>query len=178
MRGSPGVYAAARRSCARADRQISPMNFERTEWEQAVALRRGRWLMRAHVFEVKAARLAEIIRATKFDPNQPRVPRGNPEGGQWTDGGAGGSGSAGSDTLVGGSGRRGRSGSIRLGNGQFAEPTPGQAARYAVLRAEADARIAKVRELDPEWRPTPSFTETVEGEIIRAQAEALEAEGR
>ena len=26
----------------------------------------------------------------KFDPNQPRVPRGHPDGGQWTDGGAGG----------------------------------------------------------------------------------------
>jgi len=157
------------------------MNFERTEWEQAVALRHGSWLMRAHVVEVRAARLAEIIRASaKFDPNQPRMPRGNPDGGQWTDGGGGESGSDSSDTLVGGgSGRRGRgSGSTRLGNGQFAEPTPGQAARYAVLRAEADARIAQVREVDPEWRPTPSFTETVEGEISRAQAEALEAEAR
>jgi hypothetical protein len=33
--------------------------------------------------------------ARKYNPNQPRVPAGNPDGGQWTDGGAGGAGSLG-----------------------------------------------------------------------------------
>lgn len=28
----------------------------------------------------------------KFNPNQPRVPAGNPDGGQWTDGGGSGGG--------------------------------------------------------------------------------------
>lgn len=32
--------------------------------------------------------------ARKYDPNQPRVPAGNPDGGQWTGGGGGGGGSA------------------------------------------------------------------------------------
>jgi hypothetical protein len=35
-----------------------------------------------------------------------------------------------------------------------------------------------VRELDPNWRPTPSLTETIEGEIAAAEAEAREAEAR
>lgn len=38
----------------------------------------------------------EAIEA-KYSPNQPRVPRGNPDGGQWTEGAGGGSGGDGSD---------------------------------------------------------------------------------
>ncbi len=83
------------------------MDSQSTDWEVSARLRRGAWLMRAHVVEVKAARLAEIVRATKFDPNQPRVPRGNSDGGQWTDAGGGGggiTGNASSDTLSGAEG--------------------------------------------------------------------------
>lgn len=58
------------------------------------------------------------------------------------------------------------------------EVTPAQATRLA--RAEAWARDAadRVREMDPTWRPTPSLTGTVEGEIAALNAEAREAEGR
>jgi hypothetical protein len=37
------------------------------------------------------AKLKQLTRAaeTKFDPNQPRVPAGNPDGGQWAETGAG-----------------------------------------------------------------------------------------
>ena len=34
----------------------------------------------------------DLFRKGGFNPNQPRVPRGNPTGGQWTDGGGGGGG--------------------------------------------------------------------------------------
>lgn len=34
-------------------------------------------------------RLGALVRASKFNPDQPRVPAGNPEGGQWTGGGDG-----------------------------------------------------------------------------------------
>ncbi|MBS4084116.1 MAG: hypothetical protein KGZ73_11240 [Rhizobiales bacterium] len=36
----------------------------------------------------------------KYDPNQPRVPAGNPDGGQWTDGGGGYGASTGDDRRV------------------------------------------------------------------------------
>ena len=38
--------------------------------------------------EAKLRRLARAV-AFKYDPNQPRVPAGNPEGGQWADAGGG-----------------------------------------------------------------------------------------
>jgi Bacterial CdiA-CT RNAse A domain len=40
--------------------------------------------------QVKAIRLAHVLR--KYSPDQPRVPAGLPEGGQWTSGGGGGGG--------------------------------------------------------------------------------------
>jgi hypothetical protein len=36
-------------------------------------------------FSLRAARLRELIRKAGFRPDQPRVPAGNPDGGQWTD---------------------------------------------------------------------------------------------
>jgi len=147
-------------------------------------LRRVGWLLHAHVVETKLYALRDAVKHN-FDPNQPRVPAGDPDGGQWTDegGGTGGrlpSGSLGdeSERIRLAQARRGRGGSgyIQLGNGQFAEPTPAQAARYEFARDRADTLIGRVRERDPQWHPTPSFTETVEGEILAAQAEAREAE--
>ena len=38
--------------------------------------------------ETKLQALREAVKAN-FDPNQPRVPAGNPDGGQWTDAGGG-----------------------------------------------------------------------------------------
>jgi len=54
-------------------------------------LRRVGWFLTASLVEAK---LRDLERAVKvgFDPNQPRVSAGNPDGGQWTDGGGGGDG--------------------------------------------------------------------------------------
>ena len=57
------------------------------------ALRREHAALRRALAEVKRAILA---RKAGFDPNQPRVPAGNSDGGQWTSGG-GGSGGTGND---------------------------------------------------------------------------------
>ncbi|MFG1425052.1 hypothetical protein [Roseixanthobacter glucoisosaccharinicivorans] len=43
-------------------------------------------------FHVKLLRLREAIRKAGFNPNQPRIPRNNPHGGQWA--GPGGAGTA------------------------------------------------------------------------------------
>jgi hypothetical protein len=45
-------------------------------------------LLHASVVETKLRALDRAVKAG-FDPNQPRVPAGNPEGGRWTDGGGG-----------------------------------------------------------------------------------------
>jgi hypothetical protein len=138
-------------------------------------LPRLNWLLRARVVEAK---LRELERAVKsgFDPDEPRVPAGSGRtSGRWTDGGGGG----GSSQVAQNFPRGGRgSGQVRLRGGQVVEATPAQEARLAVAQAHAGAAIRRVQELDPAWRPTPSLTETVEGEIAAAQAESLEAEAR
>ncbi len=54
------------------------------------ALRRRAWL--AGDAFLAALDRYRALRAKEFDPNQPRVPAGSPEGGQWTNGEAGGGG--------------------------------------------------------------------------------------
>ena len=43
-------------------------------------------------FELALVRYGLLLRKANFNPDQPRVPSGNPDGGQWTDGGGGTSG--------------------------------------------------------------------------------------
>jgi hypothetical protein len=135
-------------------------------------LHRLNWLLHARVVEAKLRDLRRAVKAG-FDPNEPRVPAGSGRtSGRWTGGGGGGSQLAQNFP-------RGRgSGQVRLRGGQVVEATPAQEARLALAQAHAEAAIRRVQELDPNWRPTPSFTETVEGEIAAAQAEAQEAEAR
>jgi len=70
------------------------MPAEDLELQRALALRavaggllRLRWLAAATRFELAMHR---HMRALKYNPDQPRVPRGNPDGGQWTDAGGNG----------------------------------------------------------------------------------------
>jgi hypothetical protein len=50
---------------------------------------RLRWLRAAAEVEKCAERISHLLRA-KYDPNQPRVPAGNPDGGRWTEAGTNG----------------------------------------------------------------------------------------
>ncbi|MBM3543994.1 MAG: hypothetical protein FJX44_05760 [Alphaproteobacteria bacterium] len=77
-------------------------------WQAGAQLRRMGWLLHAHHVETKLLALDHAVKAN-FNPNQPRVPAGSADGGQWTGGGGGGGGrnvggSDGSDTLVGSDG--------------------------------------------------------------------------
>jgi hypothetical protein len=47
--------------------------------------RRVQAALRAEVDELKAARARQRLEEAKYSPDQPRVPAGNPRGGQWTD---------------------------------------------------------------------------------------------
>lgn len=135
-------------------------------------LHRLNWLLHARLVEAKLRDLERAVKAG-FDPNQPRVPAGSGRpSGRWIDGGGGAQ-------IAQNFPRSGRgSGQVRLRGGQVVEATPAQEARLALAEAHAQAAIRRVQELDPDWRPTPSLTETVEGEIAAARAEALEAEAR
>ena len=69
------------------------------------------------------------------------------------------------------------SGPIRIGN-RWIEPEPGQATRVFEAEARAQSAIARVRELDPSWRPRPSAYESVEGLIHAYESEAEQAHAR
>jgi hypothetical protein len=122
-----------------------------------------------------------------YDPNQPRVSKGHPDGGQWTETGRGESTSeilsdaTPENEWIAGSqyaNMRGRgSVLVRIGNRWF-EVEGGQAVRLAAAQARQHDAIARVRELEPNWRPKPSARETVEGLIRTYEAEALEAKAR
>jgi hypothetical protein len=51
-------------------------------------LHRVRWFLHAHLVETKLRALEGAVKAN-FDPDQPRVPAGQPDGGQWTGAGGG-----------------------------------------------------------------------------------------
>ncbi|AVO44043.1 hypothetical protein C6569_02610 [Phreatobacter cathodiphilus] len=96
----------------------------------------------------------------RYDPDQPRVPAGSPDGGQWTNGG----------------GSSPREMTMRRGT-PLSQATPAQLAVIAVLQARADAIVARVRLRDPTWPGPKSLTATVEGQIehwrdVAARAEA------
>ena len=95
------------------------------------------------------------------------MPAGVREGGQWTADG-------GETTTLSAQRRRGGGGGPVGG----LEPTPAQAARLTVAEAQAQAAIARVRQYDRNWQPTPSLYETVEGQIAARQADTREAEAR
>lgn len=74
------------------------MRASAASWNASVRLRRVNCVVRANLVELKLARLAFAVGA-KFNPNQPRVPAGSSDGGQWT--GTGGGGPAANERTVG-----------------------------------------------------------------------------
>lgn len=126
--------------------------------------------------------------ARKYRSNQPRVPRGNPNGGQWTSDAANGRNDprvisdavpdlVDPDTQYAQNRSRGGFASVFI-NGQRIEPTPGQQARLTVVEAQARDAIQRVKEFDPRWQPTPSVYESVEGLIRSYQSDVDQAQNR
>jgi hypothetical protein len=111
--------------------------------------------------------LAEAIRAKyNFDPNQPRVPAGSGrESGRWTDGG-------------GGAGRLAQAIPPEEER-DFEEESPAAGARLDVIRAEADAAIRSVQQIDPSWRQSESLRpNSTDGKITEAERDLNEAQAR
>ena len=120
----------------------------------------------------------------KYDPNQPRVPAGNPDGGQWTDGG-GGYGDSEADegdqellpaNAVPNARRREPRRISRLG--KLLQIPSADEARVKVAENRADNAIEKVREHDPEWKPKLGLWEKVDGYIAELNDHTAQAEAR
>jgi hypothetical protein len=184
--------------------------------------------LRAEVASIKADLVRRRLEESKYSPTQPRVPAGNPRGGQWTSGNEGGGGFGGFGSFGNGDGEGSAAGpdgegdagnsehpessigdgindsrvisdadpdsvkpgdqfaqaggrrsstSVRI-NGQIVEVRPGQEAELQGVQARAEGAIARVRELDPNWKPTPSAYESVDGLIRKYRADAQEAQDR
>jgi hypothetical protein len=119
-------------------------------------------------FQIALAKRARAQCKANFNPDQPRVPAGNPDGGQWTYGDEASIGDEGTSTDISAQRRR----------PPRANLTPAQQARLALAKARADAALARVRAIDPTWRPRESLTgpKNSEGIIQAKEAEAREAE--
>ncbi len=158
----------------------------------------NRLLSREHAFtyalaalkvEIKLLRLRTAYKAN-FNPNQPRVPAGNPDGGQWTDTGVGrrrerirGLRQEARDRerinrirLAQASGQKFPVMVVRNNRGQLRPATPAQATMLTVTQVNVNQALAAARRIKPDWRPTRSFfRQSVEGDIARNNLIAREA---
>ncbi len=57
------------------------------DWQTETAIRRARCQLAAASFELALMRLDQLCRKANFNPDQPRVPAGQPGAGQWVEGG-------------------------------------------------------------------------------------------
>lgn len=147
------------------------MRTSEADWRTSLQLRRVRALLWGKVTEAKLHDLGRAIKAG-FDRNQPRIPIGDPHGGEWA-GGNGGAGDATSDVRVAQARRGGR------GRGSDAGATAAQRMVLHARQGEARRAIRRVNEIDPTWKPKESArTDSVQGRIAQAEAEIVEADAR
>ena len=152
------------------------------------AIRRAQWHVDAARVELAIKNLDREWRKAGFNPGQPRVPAGNPDGGQWIGVGGGGEGLGFDDTRIlsdAAPDDEWKPGAQYASNrpplGQFPGATPGQHARFAAAAARAASAIRQVQQVDPAWRPrvaSLSAPNSIEGAIGHAEARALAAEAR
>lgn len=177
---------------------------------KATGARDEYWLLKLSLLRLRVGLLAlrrdlqrKAIghRARKYRPDQPRVPAGHPDGGQWTDG-SGGSGPMSFEEWLAGGWAEGLStidaesglGDWRLrddqapiedinyrprgGSGPWPGATLGQQARLAASESQAQSAIRRVQEIDPSWKPPASMSQGIEGAILSNQAAIRQAEAR
>jgi hypothetical protein len=120
----------------------------------------------------------------KYDPNQPRVPAGNSDGGQWT---AEGRAGAENDSRVlsdadekpeefvlgeqYANNRRFIVRPVRLSNGQVVYVSAELASRHQTAANQSNILRQEVLEREPTWKPRDIVTsQTIEGEIARYES--------
>ena len=135
----------------------------------------------------------------RYAPDQLRVPAGNPDGGQWTSGGGGGGFGGARDDRTRRRDIEGRvqtalnvnprvasdaaSPLVRIQNrriGRGLGETPAQLARESISAERATQAIARVQELDPDWRTHENLIdpENIEHRIARNESDIREADAR
>jgi hypothetical protein len=151
----------ARRGQAAADEAKARALAEQDAFEREVLALRHELAKLKLEYELRRFR-------QKYSPDQPRVPAGNPDGGRWTDG-ASGAGRVESTDI-----------SAQARRGGPPRGTPQQQLRLDLATARAQQALSRVQQLQPDWRPTPSFTsrDTIEGMIRAKEAETRDAEAR
>ncbi|WP_246179843.1 hypothetical protein [Microvirga thermotolerans] len=139
-----------------------PYDFSHSQMRELPGAREA---FAAAQLELGSLRISLALR--RFNPAQPHVPAGHPDGGQRTDGG----GSAPVEPVS----PRPGGGGARVIRGRTYETTPAQEVRLDVSAAHARALVREVQRHDPNWRPRPSIYEGVEGEILANESAALQA---
>ena len=109
------------------------------------------------VLRLEARTLALALKAG-YRANQLRVPRGYPEGGQWTVGGER------VERVSGGSGRprQNNSGQLFIA-GRWQNVSQAQSMTITVSYGRLQQNLTAIRRIDPNWKPTPQLYETVPG---------------
>lgn len=121
----------------------------------------------AILVEIRALALSLQLKAG-FRADQPRVPAGNPDGGQWVDEGSGNR-----PILVSRRGPRGGR-QVRI-LGRLQTITPAQEVRLAISTSRMQEALRAVHRREPNWKPTSQIYETVEGLIRANEATTQEA---
>jgi hypothetical protein len=173
MCGSLAISARKERFRTMQTEKVWTLDEVKADWARVKCeVAYVRTIVAAHLL-MKVLRQQEEL---KFNPGQPRIPVGQTGGGQWTDGGSGSAG-----------------GSVHLANarrvttriivgGRGYNVTSSQETDLIFAASNARVAIARVRELDPEWRPAtgPSITDpnSADGAIRGYRDLAQEANGR
>ena len=115
-----------------------------------------------------------------FDPDQPRIPADSSHGGEWTaSDGSVSDARVLSDALPANDWLPGAQYASARGRGAGpGRMEPGQATRLAVAQDRARKAMDRVRQIDPDWKPQFSVSQTNEGLIRSFEARAQEAEAR
>jgi hypothetical protein len=176
---------------------------------EIAALRRDLELLRRDVesfgANVLALAKAELCLVQKYSPDQPRVPMGNPDGGEWTKLGETSHlvhstdapgfesgqhsdprvryasleslpGGPVIDTLTGTHYAAGAESDEGSAREENFETSPGEQIRINTAQARLNDLVARVQRIDRNWLPQPGVYGNAEGKIATLEAQAQEAE--
>lgn len=143
-------------------------------WSPAelLILRKASYFLAVAQFELGQLRFALALK--RHNSNQPRVPAGQPGGGQWTDGDGGWFPRAEYAQLR----PRARPGGLRRVGERDLPTTPAQEVRWELAAARANVLVREVQRHDPSWTPGASIYGDVEGRIRAYESEAQQAAAR
>ena len=123
--------------------------------------------------------LIDLTSHKDFNPDQPRVPEGEPGAGQWTSSDGTNDGSPDEDPLqtpsIGDDSEQPQDASRRRAG---PTGTPAQEARLAIATGQAQQAVSRVMESDLTWRGPTSVTNNIEGQIAHQEAMAEAANVR